>query len=502
MPSSSICWNISARPATLSSREGEVRGRLLLVSLLAAAALMGTLAGCVYYNGMYNANRLARSARKAEREGRTLQANSLWGQVATKAESVLVRHPTSKYAREATLLRGIALARMDQCEQAVGLLGGFVFSNNPSDLTEEALLANGRCQIALGNLVAGDAAFSQLLDSKSADRRREARFHHARLLRQSGRHEEALRTLSGQTESRAAAERVLALAGTGRVPEAIALTDSLLAEGDSTRRWDSLLVVLAEDNPVAASRLLDRMGGLPNRTPQVRARMLLEDGLRLLAVDSVRAARRFREAMAIGGTGEAAGRAGLALAGLHLARVTQPSHLVPVLDTLKRLSTRFGILSGEIARLAGVVADVHSVGTKVTPDSLQGDLRFFLAAESARDALQAPGLAETLFRRIPEQWSASPYAPKAILAAQQLNAGWIDSAHLLLEERYFDSPYLATIRGEATPEYRQLEDSLAAFAAALAVAKSPQPRPRPAPAGARRRRPQPGPGGSTVTEPQ
>src|SRR5918999_5114895 len=245
MPLSSICWSISARPATPSSREGEVRGRLFVVIVLATAALTGMLAGCVYYNGMYNANRLARSARKAEREGRTLEANGLWGQVATKAESVLVRHPTSKYAREAMLLRGIALARMDQCEQALGLLGGLAFSNGTSDLTEEALLANGRCQIALGNLAAGDAAFSQLLDSKSADRRREARFHHARLLRQSGRHEEAVRTLSGQTEPRAVAERVLALAGAGRVPEAMALTDSLIARGDTTRRWDSLLVVLA-----------------------------------------------------------------------------------------------------------------------------------------------------------------------------------------------------------------------------------------------------------------
>jgi hypothetical protein len=311
-----------------------------------------------------------------------------------------------------------------------------------------------------------------------------------------------LRTLSGQAEPRAVAERVLALAGAGHVPEAMALTDSLIARGDTTRRWDSLVVVLAEDNPAAASRLLDRLGPLPNRTPQVRARMLLEDGVRLLPVDSVRAGRRFRDAMAIGGASDAAGRAGLALVGLQLARVAQPSELVPVLDTLKRLSTRFAPLSAEITRLAGVVADIHSVATNVTPDSLQGDLRFFLAAESARDALKAPGLAETLFRRIPEQWPFSPYAPKAILAAQQLNAGWIDSAHLLLEERYFDSPYLATVRGEATPEYRQLEDSLGAFAAALAVAKSPQQRPRPTPAGARRRRPQPLPGGSNVPEPQ
>jgi tetratricopeptide (TPR) repeat protein len=478
-----------------------MRGRLVMVTLLGAAALMGML-GCVYYNGMYNANRLARSARKAEREGRTLQATSLWGQVATKAESVLVRHPTSKYAQEAGLLRGIALARMGQCEQALGLLEGIGAGAGKSDLVEEGLLASGRCHLSLGNLAASDAAFSQLLDSRSEDRRHEARFYHARLLRQSGRHEEALRALSGQTGSRAAAERVLALAGAGRVPEAMVLADSLIARGDTTRRWDSLLVVMAQDHPSAASRLLDRVGRLPNRTPELRARMLLEDGLRLSPIDTVRAARRFREAMAISGTGEAAGRAGLALAGLQLTSVTQPSELAPILDTLKRLATRFDVVAGEITRFSAIVADVHTAAIRITPDSLQGDLRLFLAAESARDALQARVLAQALFRRIPDHWPDSPYAPKAILAAQQLNAVWSDSARVLLYERYFDSPYLAVIRGEPTGDYQQLEDSLGAFAAALVAARSAQQRPKPAPAGAARRRPQPASGGSNVPEPQ
>ena len=76
--------------------------------LLFGLTLGGFLSGCVYYNGMYRANRLANSARKAERDGRTFEANNLWGQVATKAESVMVRHPTSKYAEQAELLRILA----------------------------------------------------------------------------------------------------------------------------------------------------------------------------------------------------------------------------------------------------------------------------------------------------------------------------------------------------------------------------------------------------------
>ena len=44
-------------------------------ALLAAALL---LAGCAY-NGMYHARRLSGDAEKAERDGRTIDANAFWG---------------------------------------------------------------------------------------------------------------------------------------------------------------------------------------------------------------------------------------------------------------------------------------------------------------------------------------------------------------------------------------------------------------------------------------
>src|SRR5215204_1617598 len=122
MPLWSTCLSISERPALPWRREDSMRLRTLELSLLGTGILSGLLGGCVYYNGMYNANRLARSARQAERDGRTLEASSLWGQVATKAESVVVRHPTSKYAEQASLLQGIALAKLGQCAQALAPL--------------------------------------------------------------------------------------------------------------------------------------------------------------------------------------------------------------------------------------------------------------------------------------------------------------------------------------------------------------------------------------------
>ncbi len=479
-----------------------LKGRPLPVSLLAAASLSWALGACVYYNGMYNANRLASSARKAEREGRTFQANGLWGQVATKAESVLVRHPTSKYAAEAGLLRGVALARLGQCDQALNWLSRLLITERRTDLTEEALLASGRCQLAIGNLSAAEAAFGRLRDSKNRERRQEARFQQARLLRQAGQYEGALAALAGIQEPRADAERVLALAGAGRVPAALALTDSMIAKGDTTKRWDSLVVILGKDKPSAASLLLDRVRRVSTRTPELQSRILLEDGLRLSKIDPARAAARFREAMTIGGNGDAATRSGLALIQLHLTQVTQPSDLPPILDSLKRLDARSDVASDEIGRFASSVADVHTAAVSTTADSAHGDLGLFLAAESARDVLGAHRLAEAMFRRIPTEWPGSPYGPKAILAAQQLNPRWADSARALLDERYFESPYVAAVWGEATPEYRQLEDSLGAFAAASALAKSTETR-RTSPAADRPgRRLQPTTGRSKVQEPK
>ena len=478
--------------------------RRLILGLVAAAGLSGLLGGCVYYNGMYNANRLARSARKAEREGRTFEANGLWGQVATKAESVMVRHPTSKYAQDAGLLRGIALSRMGQCEQALGPLSGVTTASSDSDLIEDALLATGRCQLALGNYTAGTAAFAQLLESKNPERRREALFHQARLLRQAGQYPEALKALEGQHDQRAEHERVLALAGSGRIKEAMGLADSLMAHGDTLNRtWDTLVVVLADAHPAAASDLIDRVLRLSHRPPQSEVRMLLDDGFRLVDINPPRAQQRFRQAMKVGAAGEAAGRASLALVKLDLKRVARPQELQTIADTLKRLATRFELVSQETARLSATVEDVMRVATLVTPDSALGDLRLFLAAEAARDELESARLAERLFRQVPEQWPQSPYAAKAVLAAQQLNPAWADTARFLLEFQYFDSPYLATVRGDATPEYRQLEDSLGAFAAALAVRRAPPPARRAPPPGVSpRRRPEPVSGGSNVPEPQ
>ena len=197
------------------------------------------LGGCVYYNGMYNTKRLAGSARRAEREGRTFEANNLWGQVITRAESLVVRHPRSKYVDQALVFKGIALARLGQCPAAVTPLARASVLELEGEVAEEASLALGRCQMELGDAALAEHAFRRVAQSDDADRRREAELYFARALRLTGRPEEALAALEGLDDPKVPGERLLALAAADRSEQALALADSLLARNDSARTWDS-----------------------------------------------------------------------------------------------------------------------------------------------------------------------------------------------------------------------------------------------------------------------
>ena len=259
---------------------------------LASVLLLG---GCVYYNGMYNAKRLAGSARKAERDGRTFEANNLWGQVITRADTLIARHPDSKYVDQALVLKGVALARLNQCESAVAPLGRAALLRADDEIAEDATLALGRCHLVLGNAAVAEPMFARLAESRDPTRRREAILLRGRALRLTGRAGEAVPILERSTDPRAAEERLLALAGARKREEALALADSLLALQDSTARWDTMVVAVGREDAQVASALVDRLQSRPGVTEPVRARLLLDDGERLARVDSARATARLRQ---------------------------------------------------------------------------------------------------------------------------------------------------------------------------------------------------------------
>ena len=445
-------------------------------AILAVTAVL--LSDCAYYNGMYNTNRLVRSARKAERDGRPFEASNLWGQVIVRAESVAVRHPHSKYAAQATVLRGLAMSRLGQCATAVEPLSQANLLP-PGDLAEEATLALGRCRMETGDAASADLAFRELIDSKDPVVHAEAQFQHARALRMTGNYDEAAALLRDDKTARANDELLLALAGAGRDSAADSLTTALLASGDTTRKWDSLVTIVGRENPTSAGRLVDRLSGQPGVAPQVLSRRLYEDGLRLEAIDSARAVARFKEAARSGPVTEGGARASLRLIRRDIAGASAVEALAPAADTLRVLLSKRTVTSPEVADLLAAITRVRVAADSGGASFPQGDLRLFLAAELARDTLEAPRVSGSLFRRIVVEWPTSPYAPKALLAAEMIDSTWADSAQALLAERYTDSPYLAAVRGESTDGYRALEDSLLAFAATIPASPRPGVRGRP-----------------------
>ena len=107
---------------------------------LAFVIIGAMVSGCAYYNGLYNANRLAKDAEQAEREGRESDARSLWAQVAVKAESVVARYPQSKHRDDALLLRGKALRATGDCAQAIEPLTQSLVSSPDSTIRTNSRL--------------------------------------------------------------------------------------------------------------------------------------------------------------------------------------------------------------------------------------------------------------------------------------------------------------------------------------------------------------------------
>lgn len=462
------------------SRRPQVR----VAALVAVAMLLG---GCVYYNGMYNTNRLAKSARKAERDGRQFEAASLWGQVVTRADSLVERHPRSKYADEARVLRGLALARLNQCTEAVGPLGNLSVIHRTDDLAEEAALALGRCQLEMGDADVAELAFARISESRDSARRREARFQRGRALRMTGRYEEALALMQEAPDPRGTNDLLLALAGTGHGDQAFALADSLLARHDTTLAWDSVVVALGRQDPRMASALVGRLQADPKLTPELRARRLYEDALRLASVDSASSRARLEETARLPTAGESGERARLQLLRLQLGAARTLDDLAAPGDSLAALAGRTSVVAAEAGQIKATVVRLRQLPDSAAPSVPRGDLRLFLGAEAARDTVGSPLLAAALFRRLADDWPVSPYAPKALLAAERLDPTDIDASRARLDSLYADSPYLAIARGEDAPAYHVLEDSLEAYAATQIVAQPArpgQPR-RPAPGAGR-----------------
>lgn len=449
----------------------------------AALLLLLGLPSCVYYNGMYNTKRLAGEAERAERDGRTFDASGLWSQVSAKAESVLVRHPDSKYAEEAALLRGTALARLGDCAGAVVPLERVMLTGRSAEFAERAATLAGSCRVRLGDPLAALAAYARLAQSRDPSRRAFALYAQGRALSLAGAHQDGYALLAASEHPRARGERAAALAGSGRVAEAVATADSLLVQRDSLAPWDSLLTWMRRHDPESATALTGRLVADSLLPRPMRVRLILGDAEFWLPRDSARGERRFSEAEGLGQGTPLVNEIRVRAAMARIRLVADLALLQDRWQELEDLTEIAGPLAGEAARLASAAERVAIAADSTPAGLVGGDLRLFIAAEQARDSVGNSAFAAVQFRRIAAEWPESPYAAKAVLALMALQPEGRDSLREVLELDYPGNPYVVLAQGGDSPDYTVLEDSLRRFALSFRPdSRRPGP-PRPRPQG-------------------
>ncbi len=414
--------------------------------------------GCAYYNGLYNANRLANEAGKAEREGRRGEAQSLWTRAAVKAESVTTRYPDSKYYDDALLLQGRALSRIGECRDAVRPLHAAVTESVDGELRVEAALLLGRCQLEVGETDTAWATLSALVDHDDPSVTSRALYWRGRAALAAGRPAAALDDLKRTAEPTALFDRALAMTELGFTREAASTLDTASALTFAEDRWAQVLARLGAVDLQSASALVERLLARNDLTSGERARLLMADGVRWTPADPAYAADRFTAAVTAAGD-SLEGR--VARAHLAIAQIRRTTDLEQVVE----LTDEFGSLmleGGEVVTVAGGFADLLDgiVLAIETPAPRHADLRIFRGAETARDSLAALPLAARLFLLVRERYPESVIAPKALLAAAALRLDTADSLRAIVRNEYPTSPYTLAASGEFSAAYTAVEDSL------------------------------------------
>ncbi len=434
-----------------------MRRALLLVACL-------SLGGCVYYNGVYNARRLTKEAERAERDGRRLEAQGLYGQVATKAESVIVRYPRSEWVDDARFLRGNALARLRNCERARPELETVALGSPDPDLVRRSLDVLAGCYAELGQWDHAADALARLRDGAEPKVRRRAAERLVTVLRTNGRYAAALAVLESEPDlSPAAGDRATILAGVGRTGDAMALVDAVLADsGRAGAPWDSLVAAIGRNDPAAADALTDRLAVLDSFPADLRARLLLADAERWRHRDTARARLRWEQVAILAPVRSVQAAARMELAGEALA-VASLDELRPLVDALEAIGQLGGRAGVDAVRRRGALERVLARVDDERPDtagSPQGDIVLFHAAETLRDSVGATRAAAGLLALLVDRHPGSPYAPKAMLARAALEPARADSLIAELAVRYPGSPYLLALHGAAADSFLALEDSL------------------------------------------
>lgn len=442
-----------------------------------ALTLVGLFVGCAYYNGLYNANRLADEAGRAEREGRVGEARSLWAQAAVKAESVATRYPDSRYRDDALVLWGRGLAEAGDCRRAVRPLAFAVDSSPDVRLRRDARLLLANCRLLLRQPAEAIVAIEPLLvGTAESTVVREALLLRGRAHLAAGDPDRAVADLGRVPLDVGGLDLARAHIARGELDDAVRLLDERASGAYVESEWRTVLDALRQASPQHAADVVDRLVARADLTPGQRARILLADAEQSWARGDLSAAiHRYRavEAIAADSAEAAVARAHLAVAEL---RTLDDLERLPAIEEQLQTASRG---AGTAARMIQPALQVVQTARGVLEDPAlpARDLKLFVVGEMLRDSLHAPAAAQHIFLQVAAQHPESRFAPKALLAVAMLDPSRADSVRTVLQRRYPGSAYTLVLEGQAGSQYAALEDSLQVLLRLerqrLAVGRSP-----------------------------
>jgi tetratricopeptide (TPR) repeat protein len=427
-------------------------------------ATVFVVAGCAYFNALYNAQNIYQEAEDLRRAGLDAEASERYAAVVEKAQKSYDRDNEGQWADDALYLLGRAHLRRGNLFEARVALERALALTSDFELRHGAELYLGAVTALSGDPEGGLALIDEAIrDLPPGPLDAEAHLWRGRVNLSLGRLEAGWQDLedavAGHDALRVSADLERLRWGVAHADSARARAGArgLLARSEGAASADSLQALVKSASsawgPAVAASLLAGAESAPwptdvrDGTLLARAAMHAEAGA---DAEAVRDAARVAQ-----GLGALAVRARIWLAGFQLARADSVSQLDAIRPVLMPAVGADGVLE--------LLEDLRKVEMLTSPADGGDAIALFAAAELARDELGATRLAVALFRRFAELEAGSPWAGKALLAALALlPAGPDQDAVRARLDRERASPYARLAAGEpvAVEEYERLEEAL------------------------------------------
>jgi tetratricopeptide (TPR) repeat protein len=415
---------------------------------------------CAYYNGMFNAKRYVKQAEHAERDGRVAAALDGWRLASIHAESVVTRHPRSRWADDAQLIRARALVHMEQWNEAVVVSAAAVNSAQGFEQRREAWLNLGRANIGGRRYLEAIEALDSAAESHEHKRRSEALYYRGRAWLALDRPDRALADFRASDARQARFGRTRAALALGDPVLAAAFADTLLAMPYQEADWLPVLDSLGHYGMTPrAAQIVDRLVQRHDVTPASRARLLMADGDRWAAAGSDSLARhRFRDVTRLVPDSAEARSAAVRLVRLDLRTVTDSNDIARLRGLLEAIAA----IGGTPGQEAGELVHLFDRADSLAAQAEAADAWWLARGELLRDSLGAGAWATLSFGEMADRFPDSPWTPKGLLAAIAGGHPRAEELAVLMRTRYEFSPYTRAVVGptDDAQGFAMLEDSL------------------------------------------